>query len=347
MKAMVVRAPGGTDVLKIEQLPDPTPGPKDVIIRVDACGVCFHDVVTRNGTLKSGVLMPCILGHEISGTVVEVGRDVRAFRKDDRVATAQRYHICGACRFCRTGREPLCPERKFTGDWGLVGGYAEYVAIEDDNVALVPEGMALQDASIVACAIGTILNAIREVGRLAAGESVLVTGAGGGLGMHAVQLARFAGAYVVAQTSSPEKAERIRALGAHDVIVHARGEDFSGAVKNTTGGQGVDVAIDNVGSQLFDAIRRSLATGGRWIMIGQLTGQFVPFNPAQLFLKSISMLSATSTTRKQLQDCLALVARGAVKPIISLALPLERAAEAHVLVESGKAVGRIVLRPNG
>jgi len=291
--------------------------------------------------------MPCILGHEISGTVVEVGRDVRAFRKDDRVATAQRYHICGACRCCRTGREPLCPERKFTGDWGLVGGYAEYVAIEDDNVALVPEGMALQDASIVACAIGTILNAIREVGRLAAGESVLVTGAGGGLGMHAVQLARLAGAYVVAQTSSPEKAERIRALGAHDVIVHARGEDFSGAVKNATGGQGVDVAIDNVGSQLFDAIRRSLATGGRWIMIGQLTGQFVPFNPAQLFLKSISMLSATSTTRKQLQDCLALVARGAVKPIISLALPLERAAEAHVLVESGKAVGRIVLRPNG
>ena len=347
MKAMVVRAPGGTEVLKIEQLPDPTPGPKDVIIRVDACGVCFHDIVTRNGTLKSGVRMPCILGHEISGTVVEVGRDVRAFRKDDRVATAQRYHICGACRFCRTGREPLCPERKFTGDWGLVGGYAEYVAIEDDNVALVPEGMALQDASIVACAIGTILNAIREVGRLAAGESVLVTGAGGGLGMHAVQLARLAGAYVVAQTSSPEKAERIRALGAHDVIVHARGEDFSGAVKNATGGQGVDVAIDNVGSQLFDAIRRSLATGGRWIMIGQLTGQFVPFNPAQLFLKSISMLSATSTTRKQLQDCLALVARGAVKPIISLALPLERAAEAHVLVESGKAVGRIVLRPNG
>jgi NADPH:quinone reductase-like Zn-dependent oxidoreductase len=241
----------------------------------------------------------------------------------------------------------LCPDRKFTGDWGLVGGYAEYVAIEDDNVALVPEGVALQDASIVACAVGTILNAIREVGRLAAGESTLVTGAGGGLGMHAVQLARLAGAYVVAQTTSPEKADRIRALGAHEVIVHERGEDFSGAVKNATGGQGVDVAIDNVGSQLFDPIRRSLGIGGRWIMIGQLTGQFVPFNPAQLFLKSVSMLSATSTTRKQLEDCLALVARGAVKPIISMALPLEQAAKAHALVEAGKAAGRIVLRPNG
>ncbi len=299
MKAMVVRAPGGTDVLKIEQVPDPTPDRKDVVIKVDACGVCFHDIVTRNGTLKYGVQMPCILGHEISGTVVAVGRDVRGFKQDDHVATVQRYHICGACRYCRSGREPLCPDRKFTGDWGLVGGYAEYVAIEDDNVALVPDGVALQDASIVA------------------------------------------------QTTSPEKAEQIRALGAHEVIVHGRGEDFSAAVKKATGGNGVDVAIDNVGSQLFEPIRRSMGIGGRWIMIGQLTGQFVPFNPAQLFLKNVSMLSATSTTRKQLEDCLAMVARGAVKPIVSLALPLERAAEAHQMVEAGKAAGRIVLRPNG
>ncbi|MCZ7659338.1 MAG: alcohol dehydrogenase catalytic domain-containing protein [Xanthobacteraceae bacterium] len=347
MKAMVVRAPGGTDVLRMETLPDPAPAAKDVVIRVDACGVCFHDIVTRNGTLKAGVRMPCILGHEISGTVVDTGRDVRGFKPGDRVATVQRYHICGACRHCRTGRETLCPDRKFTGDWGLVGGYAEYVAIEDDNVALVPDGVALQDASIVACAVGTILNAMREVGRLGAGESALVTGAGGGLGMHAVQLARLAGAYVIAQTTSPEKAERIRALGAHEVIVHARGEDFSGAVKKATGGAGVDVAIDNVGSQLFEPIRRSMGIGGRWVLIGQLTGEFVPFNPAQLFLKNVSMLSATSTTRRQLEDGLALVARGAVKPVISMALPLEEAAKAHALVEAGKVQGRIVLRPNG
>ena len=347
MKAMVVHQPGGTEVLSFERVPDPTAGQKDVIIKVDACGVCFHDIVTRNGTLKFGVQMPCILGHEISGTVVDVGRDVRAFRKGDRVATVQRFHICGACRYCRTGRETLCPERKFTGDLGMVGGYAEYVAIEDDNVARVPEGVPLQDAAIVACAIGTILNAIREIGKLQPGETALVTGAGGGLGMHAVQLARLAGALVIAQTTSREKADQIRGLGAHTVIVHARGEDFSGAVKKATGGAGVDVAIDNVGSQLFEPIRRSMGIGGRWIMIGQLTGEFVPFNPAQLFLKNVSMLSATSTTRKQLEDCLALVARGVIKPIVSLALPLEQAARAHELVETGKSAGRIVLRPNG
>lgn len=347
MKAVVVHQPGSTEVLNLERVADPIAGPKDVIIKVDACGVCFHDVVTRNGTLKFGVQMPCILGHEISGTVVDVGRDVRVFQRGDRVATAQRYHICGACRYCRTGRETLCPERKFTGDWGMVGGYAEYVAIEDDNVALVPEGVELQDAAIVACAIGTILNAIREIGQLQPGETALVTGAGGGLGMHAIQLARLAGAFVIAQTTSPEKADQIRALGAHAVIVHGRGEDFSNAVKRASGGLGVDVAIDNVGSQLFEPIRRSMGIGGRWIMIGQLTGEFVPFNPAQLFLKNVSMLSATSTTRKQLDDCLALVARGAIKPIISLALPLEQAAQAHELVETGKSTGRIVLRPNG
>lgn len=164
MKAMLVRAPGGTEVLRMERIADPVAGPKDVVIKVDACGVCFHDIVTRNGTLKAGVQMPCILGHEISGIVVDTGRDVRGFRAGDRVATVQRYHICGACRHCRMGRETLCPDRKFTGDAGLVGGYAQYVAIEDDNVALVPDGVALQDASIVACAIGTILNAMREVG---------------------------------------------------------------------------------------------------------------------------------------------------------------------------------------
>lgn len=347
MKAMVVRQPGGLDVLRMESVSEPIAAPKDVVIRVDACGVCFHDVLTRNGTLRAGVKMPCILGHEIAGTVVDVGRDVSMFKPGDRVATAQRYHICGACRFCRTGRETQCQERKFLGDFGMVGGYAELVAVEDDNVAHVPAGVALDGAAIAACAIGTILNGVRDVGKLQLGESVLVTGAGGGLGLHAIQLARLAGAYVIAQTTSPDKAELIRAQGADAVVVHARGEDFSPQVKRLTDGQGVDVLIDNVGTPLFESMRRSLGQSGRWIMIGQLTGEFVPFNPAQLFLKNQSMYSVMSTSRKQLDDVLRLMARGAVKPIISASLPLEDAARAHAMVESGKAIGRVVLRPNG
>jgi NADPH:quinone reductase-like Zn-dependent oxidoreductase len=165
--------------------------------------------------------------------------------------------------------------------------------------------------------------------------------------MHAIQLARLAGAYVVAQTTSPDKAAMIREAGAHAVVVTERGADFSGDVKKASEGRGVDVVIDNVGSPLFEPTRRSLGTGGRWLLIGQLTGQFVPFNPAQLFLKNISMLSATSTTRKQLEDALAMVARGQIKPVISRMLPLEAAAQAHQAVEAGAALGRIVLQPNG
>src|SRR5262249_60032205 len=99
--------------------------------------------------------------------------------------TVQRYHICGSCTHCRTGFEPLCEDRKFLGDWGLVGGYAEYVAVEDDNIALVPADVPLEQASIVACTVGTILNAVREVGRGPDGGGALVRGAGGGVGGHA------------------------------------------------------------------------------------------------------------------------------------------------------------------
>ena len=346
MKAIVVRQPGGLDAMRLETIPDPVPGPKDVVIKVEACGVCFHDVLTRNGTLKAGVKMPCVLGHEISGTVVDVGRDVTRFKTGQRVATAQRYHICGACRYCRSSRETLCAERRFLGDFGMVGGYAEYVAVEDDNIAVVPDSVELGDAAIAACAIGTALNGVRDVGQVKMGESVLVTGAGGGVGLHAVQLARLAGALVIAQTTAPAKADLIRELGAHHVVVHKRGEDFSPQVKRLTGGAGVDVLVDNVGTVLFEAMRRSLGTAGRWVMIGQLTGEFVPFNPAQLFLKNQSMLAVTSVSRNQLADVLALMGRGQVKAVVTQALPLKEAAQAHTLVESGRATGRILLRPH-
>jgi len=161
-----------------------------------------------------------------------------------------------------------------------------------------------------------------------------------------VQLARLAGALVIAQTTSASKADLIREMGAHHVVVHERGADFSPEVKRLTGGRGVDVLIDNVGTVLFEPMRRSLGVAGRWILIGQLTGDFIPFNPAQLFLKNQSMLPVTSVSRNQLEDVLALMGRKQVKAVVTQSLPLEEAAKAHTLVESGRAAGRVVLRPH-
>lgn len=345
MQAIVQRATGGVEVLALEEVDNPLPRARDVVIRCTACGVCFHDIVVRNGTLRHGVELPLIPGHEIAGVVESVGSAVTRVRPGDRVATTQRYHVCGMCRFCRGGLEPLCPERRFLGDHGMVGGYAEYVAVEEDNVARVPDGVTDEQAAIAACSIGTALNGIRDVGRVAIGDRVLVTGAGGGVGVHAVQLARLAGAFVIAQTTSPDKASMLESLGAHITLVTARGEDFSKRVRELTGGEGVDVLVDNVGTVLFDAMRRSLGTNGRWILIGQLTGDFVPFNPAQLFLRNQSMLSVHSTTRKQLEDCLALIARGDIKPVISGTYPLSEIRQVHERVERGGVPGRIVVRP--
>lgn len=345
MKAIVLRQPGDIESLVLEEVPAPEVGPRDVVIEVEACGVSFHDVLVRQGVVKFGVELPCVLGHEISGCVVEIGSDVRNFKIGDRVATVQRYHVCGQCAFCRTGHEQLCDERKFLGDSGMRGGYAEFVAVEEDNVAHVPDSVPLAPAAMAASAIGSPYNGIRDVVQLRMGETVLVTGAGGGLGVHAVQLAKLGGAQVIAQTTSPSKVDLLRRLGADHVVVHKRGEDFSAQVRDLTNGKGVDVIVDNVGTLLFEPMRKCLAISGRWLLIGQLTGESVQFNPAQMFIRNQSMVSTMSTTREQLVQVLTLMGRGHIQPVVGGCFALEQAGQAHALVEGGSVVGRLLISP--
>ncbi len=346
MRAMVVRAPGGPEALVLEDIPPPMLRARDVRIKVEACGVCFHDIVTRNGVLRRGVEMPLIPGHEISGIVESVGPEVRDFRPGDRVTSVQRRHICGHCRWCRNDQETSCPEREFLGDMGLNGGYSELVCVEEDNVVKVPDAVPLDLAAIIACTVGTELNAIRDTAHVQPGDRVLVNGAGGGLGIHGVQVAHACGAEVLAVTSSARKMDAIRAAGADHVVLYERGEDFSAKVRALFADEGADVAIDNVGSDTFEATRRSLAMNARWVFIGQLSGAFVKLNPAQLFLRGISIFSAKSTNRRQLLDSLDLVRRGLVRPIVSAEMPLERAADAHRIAEQGAPIGRILLKPS-
>ena len=301
--------PGGPEALLLETVP----GPGQVVVQVAHCGVCFHDVVVRNGTLKAGIRMPLIPGHEIAGIIAACGAGVSAFRVGERVATIQRAHVCGRCRYCRTGREPLCAESVFLGDMELNGGYAEYVVLDADSVVRVPDGVAMRDAAITACAIGTAFHAIIGIGQVRPSDTVLITGASGEVGIHAVQI--------------------------------ARAKDFSAEVRELTGGAGVEVAIDNVGTLVFQAVRRSLARGGRWTLVGQLTGDFVSFNPAQLFLKGISMLSSTSVTREELRRCLHLLAQGTIRAVVEGSVPLAEAAQAHRRLESGAVSGRLTLVP--
>lgn len=345
MRAVIAERTGPPEVLCVADIAPREPGPREIRIAVAACGVCFHDVVVRNGTYRRAVGMPVILGHEVAGTVERLGSQVRGLRRGDLVATTTYSHVCGDCRHCRGGHETSCPERVFLGDAGLNGGYAELVCVDADAVQKIPPGVSMEEASIAACTIGTELNAVREVGRVRLGERVLVTGAGGGLGLHGVQLCRLAGAFTIAVTTSKAKAARIREAGADEVIVAERGGDFSDEVRRLTNGDGVDVAIDNVGSPVFESMRRSMADDGRIVLVGQVTGDFISINPAQLFLRNISILSAKGVSRAQLADALELVARQRIRPAIEDVCRLEDAAEAHQRVEAGLSSGRLVLSP--
>jgi 2-desacetyl-2-hydroxyethyl bacteriochlorophyllide A dehydrogenase len=343
MRAIVIDRFGDPEVLQEQNVSVPMPGPEEILLDVTACGVCFHDVLSRKGAMRKGMELPLIPGHEIAGVVAEVGPLVRDFSPGDRVATTQRRYVCGICEFCRSGRESLCPYKQFLGH-ECDGGYAEQVVVSAGTCARIPDGVADIDAAIAACAIGTGLNALRDVGKVRIGETVLISGAGGGLGVHVVQLASRAGARVVATTTSPAKENRLKQLGA-DVVVVSQDGIFSEGVLEATAGRGVDLVIDNVGGKVFDQVRRSLAKGGRWVMVGELSSDLVQLNLAQLFLRGLSLHSAVSTSRAQLVDTLGLIASGHIRPIVREA-PLQQAAQVHAELETGAVLGRVALSTN-
>jgi D-arabinose 1-dehydrogenase-like Zn-dependent alcohol dehydrogenase len=340
---MVTDQAGDYDVMRARDVPVPALGPREVLVRNFASGVCYHDHLIRVGVMKRGITFPLILGHEGAGIVEAVGTAVRSLGAGDRVACTQWTENCGLCRYCRSNREPLCAERKLFGH-DRDGTYAELFKIQEDSLLPLPTEIGFEDGAILSCAIGTVLAALRDVGRTQAGEYVLVTGAGGGLGVHAVQMARLCGATVIAQTTSPQKAKLIREVGADEVVVAHDGK-FADEVRRIARGEGVDVVCDNVGAPVFQEALRATARGARYVLVGELTGDAVTFNTARLFLKGVSLLSTTSTSRTQLADVIELVRTRKLRPTVTERFRLEEAPRVHRLMVDRQLSGRVVLIP--
>lgn len=339
MRAVVLRETGPPNVLKLEDVPVPEIGPTELLVRVGAVGVAYHDIVQRNGTMRRFTKLPIVLGYEIAGTVERTGALVRTLKPGDRIAT-KAFRSCGLCRLCRNGMETACLEREH-----IHGGYAEFAALPEEVCVKIPHDLTLSTASMLGAATGVALNAVRDVGRVRIGERVLVTGASGGVGLAAVELATRAGAAVIALTRSEAKRPSLLAAGAAHALVAAEGADFSADVRAITTDWGVDVVIDTVGSRVFAPAFKALALGGRYVMVGQLFREEISINPALIFFKRAQILGVGSVRRDQLEDVVALVAAGRLHPKVAQVFPLEAAAEAHTLVESGQTVGRVVLQP--
>jgi acryloyl-coenzyme A reductase len=339
MLAAVLHAPGPPSAFSLEEIPSPTIGKNDVLVKVAACGVSSKDIVERNGTYRRDMSFPIVIGMEISGTVVECGPEVDDLKVGEVICT-KAFASCGRCRFCRNGRETSCLKRRPTR-----GGYGTYAAIATDACVRVPPGVRPEIACTLGPAAGVALNAVRDVARVQLGETVLVTGATGGVGIPAMQLARLAGARVIAVTRSDRKKGNLVQDGADDVVIASSGEDFSKTVRALTDGRGVDAVIDTVGSRVFKASFSSLAMHGRYAMVGQLFGEDIAINPARIFFKRAQLLGVGSVSTTQLEDVINLVARGRLNPRIARTLPLRDIALAHQLVEGADLYGRVIVVP--
>jgi 2-desacetyl-2-hydroxyethyl bacteriochlorophyllide A dehydrogenase len=337
MRAVVIRELGPPEVLRVEDIPVPEPGPGEVLVRVRACGLCYHDVVVRNGTQRRLVELPRIEGHEIAGEVVEVGEGVHRIATGDRVASKQ-TECCGTCRYCRNGDETLCDNFRPTE-----GGNAEYVVVREEPLVKVPDEIPYEQAAILACAIGVGYHGIRRA-RVTVGDTVLVTGAGGGVGLHAVQVAKVCGARVIAQTGSESKVSAIREMGADEVIV-SPDLDFSGEVRRLTDAEGASVVLENVGARAFESAWRSLGKAGRFVFIGATSDERISINPGRIFMKGATLIGSTSTTRSELEEIVRLVQRGVLTPRVSATCALEDAPEAHRQMENRAITGRLVFTP--
>lgn len=340
MTAFRIHEFGGPDALQEERVVVPEPGLGQVLVAVAYCGVCRHDLLTRSGAFPRAQ-MPVTLGHQVSGVVAAVGAGASAFAVGDRVMSMI-FSGCGACDQCLSGQEALCLRQtpQFLGE-DRDGGYAEYVVIEDHSTVALPDQVSLRDAAIATCTLGTAYHALFGRGGLGADEKVLITGASGGVGLHAIAIARAGGATVIGAVSSKRGARAATEMGADHVIVSPE-RRFAAELRERLGAQ-ADLVLEIVGAQTLRESMHAVRPGGRIVVLGNVEGKEVSIPPAYLILKEISLIGTKSCTTEEMRRLLDLLATGEIRADVNEVVSLDQAPEVHRRMESGESVGRIVL----
>lgn len=340
MRAALIRRYGGPEVMEVGEVPDPVAGPGEVLVRVRAAALNHFDLWIRKGLPALQVPLPHIPGGDVVGVVAGLGAGVAGLAAGTRVVVNPGL-TCGRCVRCQSGQDNLCAEFRMVGEhtWG---GQAEYLAVPATNVVPAPEGV---DDAALASLPTTFLTAwqmLVDKAALAQGETVLVIAGGSGVGVAAIQIAKLYGARVIATVSSAAKADRVRALGA-DEVLDTSGVNLVGECKRLTGGRGVDVVIEHAGGESFKAAVRVAAKGGRIVTCGA-TGDHEPaLNLRYVFWRQIAILGSTMAPKGRLHRILDLVAAGRLRGVVDRVLPLADVAEGHRLLEARQAVGKVVL----
>jgi NADPH:quinone reductase-like Zn-dependent oxidoreductase len=341
MRAAIFDEHGGPEVIQVrDDVPTPEPGSGEVRLRVAASGMNHLDLWVRRG-LPVETTMPHIGGSDVAGTVDTLGDGVSGWLPGDRVVVNPSLW-CGECEWCRAGEEPLCLRYRILGEH-TQGGFAEHVVVPARNLYRIPDGVPFPTAAAAPLAFLTAWRGLITRARLRPGESVLVTGASGGVATAAIQIAKRLGAMVYAVTSAPW-VERVYGLGA-DAVFDRTVSDYSREIWQATGKRGVDVVFDSVGEATFQQNLRSLARAGRLVAYGATTGPKGEADIRLVFWKQLEILGTTMSNQAEFREVMDRVFRGELEPVVDVVWPLDRAAEAHARLEAGEAFGKIVLEP--
>jgi 2-desacetyl-2-hydroxyethyl bacteriochlorophyllide A dehydrogenase len=342
MKAVRIHEHGGLDRLILEEIPEPTVGPNDVLVQVKATSVNHLDLWVRQGLPGVKFPLPMIPGVDAAGFVADIGSEVSHIKRGDRVAVAQGI-ACGHCKHCRSGRDNLCREYRLIGEH-RDGADAEFIAVPANNILNLDESVSFESAAASALVFLTAWQMLVDRANVRPGEDVLVHGAGSGVGSAGIQIARLLGARVIATTSSAQKAEKAKHLGA-DVVINYRNQDLLEEVRKLTAKKGVEVVFDHIGTAVWESSIKALTKGGRLVTCGATSGYEAKADLRYVFYKQIQILGSTMGRKHDLMTIFELIGRGVLKPVIDRVLPLTEVREAHRIIAAGEQFGKIVLVP--
>jgi D-arabinose 1-dehydrogenase-like Zn-dependent alcohol dehydrogenase len=336
VRAQVIHAWGGP--LSYEERPRPIPRAGEVLVAVRACGVGLTVLNYIQGNLGRPDDLPRVPGHEITGVVAEVGPGVSTLRPGDRVM-AFFYLTCGRCDLCRAGRDSMC--RQHAGYVGVHrdGGYAEYVALPEANALPLPDGIPFAEATAIPDAIATPYHVCASRAGVRVGDRVLVVGAGGGVGIHMLQMARLFGGDVVAVDVNDGKLERCRALGAAHAV-NFMAADAEARARDALAG-GATVAIDLVGSEAtLEWAFRLLGPTGRMILLTTFPGVGLRLETRRMVMGEMTVSGSRYCGRADAMAAARLVAEGRIAPVVSTVRPLAEVDALHAMLREGTLLGR-------
>ena len=339
MKAARYHSPGGPEVLKLEESPDPEPGQGEALVRVSACGVNRLDVWARSGRYKTS--LPHIHGTDIAGEVVSAGPGTRGVEPGARVLV---YPVLadGTCIYCRLGKPNLCLARGFVGI-ATDGGYAELVKVPAANLLHLGD-LEPKTAAALPVNFGTAWNGLVTKASVGEGDTVLVWGAAGGLGHAAVQVAKHRGAKVIAAVGDERKSRFVKSLGA-DSVVDSKSHDLVERVRSLTDGLGASVVFDHVGGDTWPTSFDCLARGGRMVTLGLTSGPSAQVDVRRVYQDELKLMGVYGQSKEDIRSVMELTAAGRLNPSIYRELPLSSAREAHEAIESREVQGKILLTP--